>query len=226
MRLLEKILETHGGRKRWEKARTIEAVISTGGLAFNARFRGEIRNLRAELQVHRPEVTLDCPDRGWKAQIQDTNITIESTSESPESQKIAAKSFHIDENLGWIWGDLEQAYFTGMVLWNYLTMPALLTKFLASETDSSVTLLLPEEIPSHCRKQFLTFDEEGLLRRHEYIATAFGGWARAAHDILDYDTFNGILMPSYREVYPFALRRTGLAFPRLVWIRMHDFQLK
>ena len=64
----------------------------------------------------------------------------------------------------------------------------------------------PPELPVHSREQVFHYDERGLLRRNDYTAEAFGGWARAAHYSYDHREFDGLVFPMRRRVHP---RRGG-----------------
>jgi hypothetical protein len=59
---------------------------------------------------------------------------------------------------------------------------------------------VPEPIRSHCREQTLQLDESCLIVRHEYVAESFGRWARAVHMSSNFETFDGLPVPTRRRV--------------------------
>jgi hypothetical protein len=59
-------------------------------------------------------------------------------------------------------------------------------------------------IHTHCAEQDLYFDDEGLLRRHDYQVDVAGG-TRAAHLVSDYVDVQGLRLPTRRRVF----RRNG-----------------
>jgi hypothetical protein len=109
------------------------------------------------------------------------------------------------------WDDLDFTYFAGYATWNYLTTPFLLPRpgftvealgplrgGLAGLTSVHVTY--PDDIPAHCRRQVLYFDEHRLLNRLDYTAEVVGGWAHAAHFCDEYRDFGGLKVPIRRRV--------------------------
>jgi len=63
-------------------------------------------------------------------------------------------------------------------------------------------VIYPPAFPTHSRKQTFYFDEQGLLRRLDYTAYVFSEWTRGAHYCSDHRTFDGLVFPSHRIVYP------------------------
>lgn len=52
------------------------------------------------------------------------------------------------------------------------------------------------------------FEEDGLLRRHDYVADIVGGWARGAHFWREFVTVSGLQMASVRHVVARLGQRT------------------
>ena len=59
---------------------------------------------------------------------------------------------------------------------------------------------LPATLHTHCRRQAFYFDDDGLLRRHDYVAEIAGWFARGAHLWRDFVTAHGIPIPRVRHV--------------------------
>lgn len=53
---------------------------------------------------------------------------------------------------------------------------------------------------THSRRQTFYFEEDGLLRRHDYVADVIGPWARGAHLWRDFETVGGLEMATVRHV--------------------------
>jgi hypothetical protein len=112
------------------------------------------------------------------------------------------------------WDDLDLLYFLGYALWNYAVTPFvfLWSGFECREgapardhtgaTLRSLHVIYPPAFPTHCREQWFYFDNAGLLRRIEYSADVFGGWARAVHECDSHRTFDGLVFPTHRVVFP------------------------
>ena len=65
---------------------------------------------------------------------------------------------------------------------------------------TGIDVQLPPTLHTHSTRQTFYFDDEGLLRRHDYVADIVGPWARAAHYSEDYQTVAGLPMARRRHV--------------------------
>ena len=110
------------------------------------------------------------------------------------------------------WDDLDLLHFAGYALWNYTSIPFLLTRpgFELAEGEPweevgerwrRLDVRFPPEIPTHSPEQSFYFDEAGTLRRHDYTAEPFGGWAKAAHYCHDHRELGGLVVPTRRRVH-------------------------
>ena len=63
-----------------------------------------------------------------------------------------------------------------------------------------VEVALPASLHTHNRRQTFYFDDEGLLRRHDYVAEIAGWWARGAHLWRDFVAKDGLPIPRARHV--------------------------
>ena len=67
-------------------------------------------------------------------------------------------------------------------MWTYVSLPFVLADWGAEELPGRrLRFRVPEPIRSHCREQTIHLDDGGLIVRHEYVAEAFGPWARGVH---------------------------------------------
>jgi hypothetical protein len=135
------------------------------------------------------------------------------------------------------WDNLDAMYFAGYALWNYLTMPFLLMHqdVVVEEVDNwqergekwrCLQVLFPEAIPTHSREQLFYFDNDKLLRRHDYTAEVFGGWAKAAHYSSEHKLFGGFVFPTRRQVFPRKPDRQPNRLITLVNIEIDDIDLQ
>jgi hypothetical protein len=99
-------------------------------------------------------------------------------------------------------------YFAGYGLWNYLTMPYLLTlhgvqteELQPLEELRRLRVSFPPWIAVHRTEQVFHFDESGLLRRLEYAPEVLGG-RPAVHYTEQHRMASGLLFPTYRHVHP------------------------
>ncbi len=114
-------------------------------------------------------------------------------------------------------------------MWTYITLPVLLAhaervdRLADADGLRRLRIELPRTIAGHGSVHTLHIGRDGLICRHDYTATAFGAWARAAQVITSYQPFDGVPIGTARRVTP----RLGrpLPIPTLVWIRIHSVRL-
>ena len=112
------------------------------------------------------------------------------------------------------WDDLDLLYFAGYALWGYMGAPFIFTRpGLRGRGDRAVARgrrglagpagALPRRTcpPTHASSR-TTSAPDGLIRRNDYTAEVFGGWAKAAHYCWDYRDFDGFKIPTRRGAMP------------------------
>ena len=80
----------------------------------------------------------------------------------------------------------------------------------AQALEAGIDVELPAPLHTHSRRQAFYFDDEGLLRRHDYVADIVGWWARGAHLWRDFETARGMPFPRERHVVARVGRATTL----------------
>ena len=117
------------------------------------------------------------------------------------------------------WSPLDGLYFFGYALTHYHGLPFTLVDGtplgLRSATVDGrclrgVEVRLPAELHTHSRTQTFYFEDDGLLRRHDYVAEVVGAWARGAHFWGDFVTVAGLPVARRRRV---LARLGGIAVP-------------
>jgi hypothetical protein len=141
----------------------------------------------------------------------------------------ARSYFPYGRRLFW-WDSLDQTYFAGYALWNYLVFPALLLREDIRWEESGPNRLLasfPGHIPTHSRVQEFLFDPaSGLLVQHNYTAEVMGGWAKAANVVVGHGAWNGIPYPSHRRVTPRKKDGSAAGGPVLIDLTIHDWAVE
>lgn len=216
--LAYEVAARHGASKL-EAAHHILVSFSSGGLAFTSKAQPRaLTNVQARLSPVRQHVSLagELPNP-WTTSIDDSHAMRTRVDELRSGYR----------RLWWRPEDL--GTFAASALWTYLMMPLLLDRAqrLDRLPDASglrrLRVELPPSIGGHGHIQTLHVDAEGLIRRHDYTATAFGPWARAAQHITSYKSFDCIPIGTSRRVTPRVIR--PLPFPTLVWIEIHSVKL-
>ena len=127
-RLLDDILEAHGGLDRWHEYTKLEATIVTGGGLFA--LKGLIQDpsprrmtvwLHEERSSVRPYVA---PDQ--RTMFTPERIAIEKLDGKPVAERRAPRDSFAGHQMNTPWDALHRAYFNGEALWTYLTTPFLL----------------------------------------------------------------------------------------------------
>jgi len=107
------------------------------------------------------------------------------------------------------WSPVDALYFFGYALTHYCGLPFTLGEgrplsMGRGRADgralTRVDVELPPALHTHCRRQAFYFDDDGLLRRHDYVAEIAGWMARGAHLWRDFVTAHGIPIPRTRHV--------------------------
>jgi hypothetical protein len=227
MGLLEEVLDAHGGLARWEEATTLTARVRSGGFAFASRFTGRgLRAFEADVSTREPRSVLTpYPRAGTRGVFTPGEVRIESDAGETLARRTDPRSAFRDLRHNFWWDDLDALYFAGYAVWNYLTTPFLLAGegFDVKEIEPRdgcrrLAARFPDGVPTHSRDQVFAYDDDLRLRRHDYTAEPFGGWAKAAHLCREHARYDGLLFATSRRVYPRGPGGRPLPFPTLVWI--------
>ncbi|MEZ5131215.1 hypothetical protein [Mycolicibacterium sp.] len=227
------ILDAHGGMSYWQSLSTVDLNVSIRGFLFTAKRIPVLRNAAISVNVRKPEVALeDFPEPGQIAVLDGANrVEIRDLAGNVLSSRTDPRAKFGQWRRSLYWDALDFTYFCGYAMWNYLTLPFLLTHpgvrvdTIGEPSPDGETRLrarFPSELPTHCPVQDFWFDRDGLLRRHDYTAEVIGSWARAAHLCEKYRQFGGLSIPTRRRVYPRGPLGRPLAFPTLVAIDIHE----
>ncbi|MFQ6242647.1 hypothetical protein [Sinorhizobium meliloti] len=228
--LAQKIIDAHGGLETWKTFTSLSAHLSQGGALWALKGHADKLNetnvtvgLGDEWASHQPfgaddKVTLLRPD---KVEIKDRAGRVLEELDTPRA------SF-IGHTLETPWTEPQLAYFAGIAMWTYLSMPFLLAEPGVvceqlddwnenDETWQRLKVTFPKEIATHSTVQTLYVDAEGLLKRHDYDVEIAGD-TPGAHYISDYTTVSGIRFPTKRRIFPRQGDGTSLPDPLVVSI--------
>ncbi len=237
-KILDFVIEKHGGLERWEAADKITIHAETGGAALPLRFKfNAFRKYEAQIYTKKQHVVITPhPVQGRRGVFHDTQVWVETGDGEVISRRHQARKAFSDLRHKIWWDDLDTAHFGGYALWNYLTTPFLLLRpdieiqELSSWTENGEKLRrfsarFPADLLTHSDEQDFYFTEEGLLRRHDYTAEVFGGWAKAAHYCWDHKEFDGLVFPTRRLVFPRKKNNLPKSFPTLVSINISNVKV-
>jgi len=233
--LLSEVIAAHGGLERWLATTDLTVDASAGGLAFASKFQlralqGPKVNISTD---HQRAVFTPYPRPGYRGVLERGEVRVE-TSEGRivRARPDAGAAVRSRRRLLW-WDALDIFYFGASSLWTYIAMPYMLADpgFSVEEGASwtergeewrTLAVTFPPEIDTHSRQQTVYIGEDGLIRRHDYIAEEFGRWARSAHYWFDYHVFDGFAVPRKRRVYPRRGDNQARRRPVLVWVDVNN----
>jgi len=239
--LLDEVLEAHGGLERWRAARTIRARVRSGGFLIRTRVPGtRFADYRLTVEVDQPRAVIDpFPKDGQRGIFEPGRVRVETDTgdlvawrDDPRAAFFGRAGLR--RNLRW--DALDSTYFAGYAVWNYLTMPLLLTRegVEVSEGDAwdeqgeswrRLEASFPEGFDTHSRRQSFYFDAQGRLRRHDYVAEVVGRWAKAAHYCAEHAQAGGLVFPTRRWVRPIRPGNRSLPFPTVVWLELSELHV-
>jgi hypothetical protein len=212
--LLERAIAAHGGMERFERTDRLAADLHVGGLALPLRFqRGTLSSYTGEVSTGEPHAVLTpYPGTGRRGVFERDRVRIESLDGEVLSERSNPRAAFGGRRNLW-WDDLDLLYFAGYALWGYLCAPFMLARegFTVvderprqedGETWEGIRVAFPTDVPAHSREQSYWFGPDGLIRRNDYTAEVFGGWAKAAHYCWDYRGFDGFMVSTRRRAMP------------------------
>lgn len=235
--LVEKIINAHGGLERWSSFSTLTAHLKQGGALWML--------------------------KGQAGRLDDTNVTVglheEWASHHPFGEGRLVSSFTPDlvklkdaagnvieslhnprasfagHSLDTPWSQIQLAYFAGIAMWTYLTMPFLLAApgvqveevgpwQEKEETWTRLKVTFPPTIATHSTIQTMYVDAHGLLKRHDYDVEIAGN-TPGAHYIDGYVEVQGLNFPTIRRIFPRKPDGQAMAEPLVVSIDLSNIQL-
>jgi hypothetical protein len=211
--LLGRILDAHGGMDRWNEFQKVDATIVSGGGLFP--LKGVVqdsnpRRMTVWLHEERSSVLpYGAPDQ--RTMFTPEKIAIEKLDGTLVAERNAPRDSFAAHQMSTPWDALHRAYFNGYALWTYLTTPFLLAMdgVRVEETDTwregtetwrVLRANFPVSIETHSLIQDFFFDEDLMLRRHDYNVNIAGGF-NAAQLTSDYVVADGIRLPTKRRAY-------------------------
>jgi hypothetical protein len=232
--MLDKVYLAHGGLENWQRLERIDARLITGGLAFSMR-NAPINMEGKQIAVFPHQfktVIYDYPTAGSTGIWEGDSVTIQPAGGGqPLHRDHARDHFFVNGGTGHDWDDLDQLYFVGYAIWNYLNFPFLLQEeniAIRLSTTGGHPMLdvqFPQGFPTHSRQQYFLLDDNGMLRRHDYVAEVFASWASAANICITSDQADGFVFYTNRKVKPVVGRNFSLPFPTILRIKVEDIKL-
>ena len=215
-RLLENVLEAHGGLENWRGVKTVTARLAFGGPFWTARGWPDGFELTASLDARREHIALvpfSAPDRVAEFSVDPERVTIRTVDgELVETRDDPRASFPPFDPDSTRWDAIQIAYFQSTASWNYLVEPFVFTypgvqtreiepeRHGEGETWRRLAVTFPASNANHNADQVFYYDEDFMLRRIDYSPEVTGS-KPVAHYTYDPVSFDGFVFPTHRRVH-------------------------
>jgi len=207
-------IDAHGGLDRWRELKTMSARLLQGGALWQLKRQDNVLrdvhltvDLRKEWTSHWP---FGQPDR--HTSFQPNRVAIETSNGDVVEERVNPRESFAGHVLDTPWDSLQLAYFAGYAMWTYLNTPFLfaLPGVKTEEVEAwpengevwrRLKVTFPTSIATHSAQQTFYFDQQGLLKRHDYEVDISGG-TPAAHYVSELQEISGIVVPTKHTIVP------------------------
>jgi hypothetical protein len=210
--VIDDAVNAHGGRDRWLAVTSLSAPVSMGGSLWSGKGHdGAFTDAAVFIDPHRQHVEFGgFGPRRLRTWFEPGLVSVR-TEDGTEIDRRRDPRGSFPRDAGAAWDEIQVAYFASYAMWNYLTLPYLLTTPGVqtaeiepwSGADPSWRRASADfaeaTVETHNRLQYYSFDSDNLLVRHDYDADVLGG-APASNQAAAYRDFGGLLFPTRRRV--------------------------
>jgi len=214
--LINRICNAHGGIERWLMVESIQMQMDIFGPILLTRFKSPwLSNITANIFTDKPYVSIhNFPEEGHTGIFDGFDVYIYNTNDKIYCERNYRNCDSLKNKARLHWDHLDLIYFLGYALWNYNCSPFIFNNkgFECHqgedyfEKDGSVLSTLhvryPGGIPTHSNQQIFYFDQKGLLKRQDYAADIISPLAIGSHICEEHKTFDGLVFPTHRSVFP------------------------
>lgn len=237
-KLASTIIEAHGGLDRFRAFRTLSAHLVQGGALWMLKGKaGVLDDTTVTIDLHREHAShAPFGDERRKSSFSPDLVELLTSDGTVLESLHNPRDSFAGHTLETPWSDLQLAYFAGVAMWTYLTMPFLLaedgvmSEEIApwdeeGETWRRLSITFPPSIATHSTQQSLYVGADGLLKRHDYDVEIAGN-TPGAHLISDYVEVEGLKFPTKRRIFPREPDGKTMAEPLVVSIDLDRITLR
>jgi hypothetical protein len=236
--LVASIIEAHGGLERWRSFTSLSAHLIQGGALWGLKgAAGLLDDTCVTIDLTRQEAShAPFGDARRRTRFTPELVEILSTDGQVLERLPNPRASFEGHGLETPWSEPQLAYFAGVAMWTYLTIPFLLAHegVRSEEIDPWIKdgehwrrlrVEFAPGIATHSRIQTLYVDDQFLLKRHDYDVKIAGN-TPGAHFISDYRMVQGVQFPTRRRIYPRQPDGTAVAEPLVVSIDIDSILLR
>jgi hypothetical protein len=212
--LLAEALDAHGGLGRWNQLKSADVHCLVNGDVWTVKaVPGILTNFHYQIDLHEQRGCFPKFMRSdQRATFAASRVAIETSKGAVVEELLQPRVSLEGQTLQTTWSKLQLIYFVGYAIWSYMTapfcfaMPGFATEELdpwqqGDETWRRLKVTFPEYLARHAREQTYYFGDDGLLRRHDYVAEAVAKDSVATHYITDNMQFAGITIGTRQRIY-------------------------
>jgi len=210
--VIDHAVKAHGGLDRWRAVTSLSAPVSIGGsLWADKGHDGVLADAAVFIDPHRQHVEFSGFGPGRLRTWFEPGLVTVCAEDGTEIDRRRDPRASFPRDAAAAWDNSQVAYFASYAIWNYLTLPYLLTTAGVQVTDVEPWPAVDPSwhrvraefreapIDTHNRVQYYNFDSQNLLVRHDYDADVLGG-VPASNQAAAYREFDGLLFPTRRRV--------------------------
>jgi hypothetical protein len=227
--LVKKMIEAYGGLDRWNAFTTAEIHGIRMGATFAIKGApGLLADFHFEMDLHKQAGEYrDFPQPGQRATFRPDRIAIENADGSVVEELLDPRRSLDSQTLETKWNVLQFVYFASYATWTYLAAPFCFSMpgFMFEDLEpvqvgdqqlASLKVRFPDYLARHSKEQTYFVGDDGLIRRHNYVAEVVATTAYGTHYYADFKQFNGITVATRHRVYPLASTGERMLEPILV----------
>jgi hypothetical protein len=211
--LLARAVAAHGGLDRFNRFKTVSAVLAIGGTLWLLKGQaGALSKVHVTVELDQEGVSFapfKLPNQC--AVFTPQRVAVETNEGAVVAERASPRAAFAGHGRETRWDDLHLIYFGGYAIWTYLTVPFSLTWAgfevveiepwqEQHETWRRLWVRFPPSIASHSSEQTFYFGDDGLLRRHDYVDEVAGNFP-VAHYVTEYQDSSGLLIPTKRRAF-------------------------
>jgi hypothetical protein len=237
LKLVEDILNAHGGLAAWRRFRRVRADLVQGGALWA---------LKGKDGVLAGTTVTVATDRQWashspfgtvagRSEFAGDRIALLDDEGRVLQERDDPRASFAGHGLETPWDDLQLAFFAGCAMWTYLNTPFLLAWEGVACEDAGpwqergeewrkIAIRYPDGLEVFSKAQAIYVGPDRLVRRLDYDVEIAGN-TPGAHYVSDYATVSGIRFPTRRRIFPRLPDGTSLAEPLVVSIDLDGIAL-
>lgn len=211
--LVDLAIAAHGGKLRWDEVSFLTAHYRLGGVIWAIKGQvGVLSDVISQVTLHTQQFrNLMFISADQQSVFEPDRVAIETQTGQILDELIHPRKSFVGYRLETPWSKLQLIYFNGYAIWTYLTSPFsfILPGFKLIELETwaengeiwrRLQVTFPSDIATHTATQIFYFNQDGLLKRHDYLVDILAG-APAVRYMSDYKTIQGLQIAFTHRIY-------------------------